>query len=161
MSIWEDVRQVILEKGLVKGDFVTSAGLRTDHYYDLRKVMSEPRHLWDIALLMSEKIPIDKYKSIGCMAMGAIPLVAAISLIRFIPYFYVRPEAKKHGMQKKIEGTLQAPCLIIDDVYTTGNSISKVLAAIGYKEADFMVVINRYNDDKEINALYYEKEDLK
>lgn len=159
MTKWEDFRQLILKEGLVKGDFITSGGLRTDHYYDMRKIFSNPKWLWDIANLMTSNFIHPKYKSIGCMAMGSIPLVVAISLIRNIPYFYVRPEVKKHGLQKQIEGIVKKPYLIVDDVFTTGRSIDKVRRALKDDQAPFMVIINR-SGFSGIDALFNEKEDL-
>lgn len=153
---WERFRDLILEQALVKGDFTTSGGLKTDHYYDLRKVFANPKWLWDIATYMVSTHIHPKYQSIGCMAMGSIPLVVAISLIRNIPYFYVRPQAKKYGLQKQIEGTVKAPYLILDDVYFTGNSINQVREALKDPQAPCMVIINR--SEYKIDALFNEKE---
>ena len=44
--------------------------------------------------------------------------------------FYVRKSLKQHGLQKKIEGNLQDPVVIVEDVMTTGNSIKQAMDAV-------------------------------
>lgn len=48
----------------------------------------------------------------------------------FLSSFIVRKNPKKHGLEKKIEGKLQEPILIVDDVITSGRSIQSAIDAI-------------------------------
>ena len=63
--------------------------------------------------------------------MGADPVAcAALAGGTQAKAFFVRKDAKAHGLQRRIEGPLLAPedrCLVVEDVVTTGGS---TLAAI-------------------------------
>ena len=86
---------------------------------------------------MFEKLKASEAESVGGMALGAIPIVGAVTLISHLedeplPAFFVRKEAKSHGTEKRIEGNLPAPgtpVAILDDVVTGGNSIMQAIQA--------------------------------
>jgi len=52
-----------------------------------------------------------------------------------VPFCYVRPEAKKHGRQNKIEGFVEkgANVVVVEDLISTGKS--SLLAVVALKEA--------------------------
>jgi orotate phosphoribosyltransferase len=67
--------------------------------------------------------------------MGADPLVCATSLAAWdagerVTGFFVRKEAKKHGLQQWIEGPFieeGTPVAVVDDVLTSGGSLIKAV----------------------------------
>jgi orotate phosphoribosyltransferase len=81
--------------------------------------------------------------------------------------FYVRKQRKKYGLKKLIEGNLTSPCVIVEDVLSTGESLRyavKTVLAQGVKIKMIIVLVNRC--DKKISfgriPLYeiYTKDDL-
>jgi orotate phosphoribosyltransferase len=48
----------------------------------------------------------------------------------FLSSFIVRKNPKEHGLEKKIEGKLQEPILIVGNVITSGRSIQGAIYAI-------------------------------
>jgi orotate phosphoribosyltransferase len=76
-------------------------------------------------------------KAVGGLTMGADPVVAAIAresldTDRVIDAFIVRKEAKKHGMQRQIEGLGERGSIdvvVVEDVATTGGSAAKAIEA--------------------------------
>jgi len=76
------------------------------------------------------------------LTLGADPVAAAIMHAdgRDINAFVVRKEAKKHGMQRRIEGPdiVGKKVLVVEDTTTTGNSPLTAVAAL--REAGAEVV---------------------
>ena len=70
-------------------------------------------------------------KSVGGLESGALPITTAIVLVskqlregeNKLTGFFVRKEAKRHGLQKKIEGLPKKPLVVVEDVVTTGQSV--------------------------------------
>ena len=44
--------------------------------------------------------------------------------------FYVRKKLKEHGSKQWTEGEIKSPCIIFEDVITTGNSVIKAVTAL-------------------------------
>jgi orotate phosphoribosyltransferase len=78
-------------------------------------------------------------KCVGGLELGAVPLVAAISVASYyksypVDAFFVRKRAKEHGARERIDGHVRAgeDVLFVDDVATSGKSI--LTAIEGMKE---------------------------
>ena len=65
--------------------------------------------------------------------MGADPIAcAALAGGADVKAFFVRKEAKQHGLSRRIEGPLLSPqdrCMLVEDVVTTGGSTIRALEA--------------------------------
>ena len=58
----------------------------------------------------------------------------------------MRKQPKSHGLQKKIEGNLIEPVVIVDDVLTKGSSVMQALEAVmneGFNVAGVVCIIDR------------------
>jgi orotate phosphoribosyltransferase len=68
------------------------------------------------------------------MTMGADPIAcAALAGGADVKAFFVRKEAKQHGLSRRIEGPLLGPedrCMLVEDVVTTGGSTVRALEAV-------------------------------
>jgi orotate phosphoribosyltransferase len=73
-----------------------------------------------------------KPDAIAGVATGAIGIGLLVAEILDLPFVYVRPEAKTHGRQNKIEGHLEtcSKVVIIEDLISTGKSSLKALEAL-------------------------------
>ena len=91
--------------------------------------------------------------AIGGMAVGAVPITAAIlaragELNRPLRGFFVRKEAKEHGKGKQVEGPVSAgdKVVIVEDVVTTGGSSLKAIKqceSFGLQIVGVMAIIDR------------------
>ncbi|MDD1775054.1 MAG: orotate phosphoribosyltransferase, partial [Methanobacterium sp.] len=65
-------------------------------------------------------------------ALGAIPLVTAVSIESGIPMLMIRSAKKSYGTSRLIEGDIQNgdQVVVLEDVTTTGNSLLNAIEAI-------------------------------
>jgi orotate phosphoribosyltransferase len=155
--------QLIKQKGIVvlNYDITLSSGEKSNYYYDLRRIALDPKGLDLLGGLLFEEVS-KKYdaRSVGGLEAGAIPISASIVMKSSgghkdeISGFYVRKQPKLHGLQKKIEGYLIEPIVIVYDVLTKGSSVMQALEAVmneGFNVAGVVCVIDR--EDKTPNYL--------
>jgi orotate phosphoribosyltransferase len=162
--------EVIKENAIVFQDVQLFSKIKSPYYYDIKRIelQQEGMHLLS-ELLLTE---IAKYgaKSVGGMEMGAVPLVTAIVFKSTmdgkyntgLSGFFVRKEAKNYGLQKRIEGNMIPPIVIVDDVITSGQSVMNSIEAVneeGVPPKGVVCVIDREEEStsnvlKENNIKY-------
>lgn len=73
---------------------------------------------------------------IAGVATGAIGIGVLVAEYLNVPFCYVRPEAKGHGRQNKIEGHLEpnTNVIVVEDLISTGKS--SLMAVEALKEAN-------------------------
>jgi orotate phosphoribosyltransferase len=109
-----------------KNPFTWTSGIKSPIYCDNRLVLSYPKIREFIADSMTHIIK-NKYGSdisIAGVATGAIAVGAMISERLNVPYAYVRPEPKGHGLRNQIEGNIEekSNVVVIEDLISTGKS---------------------------------------
>ena len=139
--------ELLKENKVVKfGNFKLSSGRESHYYVDMKKAVTDPLILSDVAKIISERIDRRVTDKIAGPALGAIPLVTAVSLRSEIPMLMIRKAKKGYGTSELIEGDLQEGdgVVLIEDVTTTGNSLLKAIQAVkddgGNIERVFVVV---------------------
>jgi orotate phosphoribosyltransferase len=130
--------EIIQQSAIVFQDVQLFSKVKSQYYYDIKRIslQKEGAHLL-AEMLLTE---IYKYgpKSIGGIEMGAVALVTAVVLKstmdgtyeKGLNGFFIRKEAKGYGLQKRIEGNMIAPVVIVDDVITSGESVMKSIDAV-------------------------------
>jgi len=129
-------------------EFVLASGRRSNVYVDARVTTLRAEAMPLIGKLFLLKMEERGWRpaAVGGLTMGADPIVAAIAresldTARVVNAFIVRKEAKKHGMQKRIEGLSSdkpIDVVIVEDVATTGGSAAQAVGAC--REAGFHVL---------------------
>jgi orotate phosphoribosyltransferase len=130
--------EIIQKNAIVFQDVQLFSKIKSQYYYDIKRIslQKEGAHLL-AELLLSE---IYKYgpKSVGGMEMGAVALVTAVvfkstmdgKYEKGLNGFFIRKEAKGYGLQKRIEGNMIPPVVIVDDVITSGKSVMGSIEAV-------------------------------
>ena len=146
-----------------KNPFTWTSGIKSPIYCDNRLILSYPEVRKFIADSMSEIIK-NKYGeniSIAGVATGAIAIGAMIAEKLNLPYAYVRPKPKSHGLKNQIEGKIQtgSNIVVIEDLISTGMSSLNAINALkseNYKVNGMLSIFsynfdfanNKFNDEK-------------
>lgn len=147
MDTKNELITLLKENQVVKyGKFTLSSGRESSYYVDMKRAITDPTILNKIAELITEKIAEEKIDKVAGPALGAIPIVTAVSLESTIPMLMIRKSKKDYGTSELIEGDLEEEDLVVvvEDVTTTGNSLIKAIQAVssngGQVKRAFVVV---------------------
>lgn len=114
--------------------FTWSSGWLSPIYCDNRVTLSHPNIRSFIKSALAEEIRINfpEVEAIGGVASAGIAQGALVADLLDLPYLYVRPEPKNHGMGNQIEGRLlpDQKVVLIEDLISTGGSSLKAASAV-------------------------------
>ena len=158
---------LLKENHVVKyGKFTLSSGKESNYYVDMKRAITDPTILSKVAEIITEKIMDQEIDKVAGPALGAIPIVTAVSIVSSIPMLMIRKAKKDYGTSELIEGDLNKDDIVIvlEDVTTTGNSLLKAIQAVksngGLVKKAFVVVdreegaiINLQNEGVELEPL--------
>jgi orotate phosphoribosyltransferase len=139
------------------GLFTLASGKQSPYYIDLRILQSFPNYfrLAIIALrdTINKEIGTD-FGSLGSIPTSGLIFASALGYEMQKPLVYVRKESKPYGRSKMVEGYLRPgeKVLLIDDVATTGTSLSnaiKVIRENGAVVKDVIAIISRLEGAEE------------
>lgn len=134
--------ELVKELAVVHGKVTLSSGREADYYVDLRRATLHHEASRLIGSLLRELTADWDYAHVGGLTLGADPVATSVMHAegRPIDAFVVRKEAKKHGMQRRVEGPdiVGKKVLVVEDTTTTGNSPLTAVAAL--REAGAEVV---------------------
>lgn len=125
--------------------FTWSSGWKSPIYCDNRISLSSPEVRTYIKQQLAETIKA-KFPNVTVIAGVATAGVAQGALVADIlelPYAYVRPEPKKHGLGNQIEGKIETTdkVVLIEDLISTGGSSIKAAEAIAKTGAEVLGIM--------------------
>lgn len=122
--------------------FTWASGWKSPIYTDNRKTLAYPdiRSLVKRELVRLIEIHFPEATAVAGVATGAIAQGALVAEELALPYCYVRPKPKDHGMGNQIEGTIPegAKVVVVEDLISTGGSSLKAVDAL--RKAGYEVV---------------------
>lgn len=122
--------------------FTWASGWKSPFYCDNRKTLSyhDVRSFVKLELVHAILANFPEATAVAGVATGAIAQGALVAEGLAMPYAYVRPKPKDHGMKNQIEGELPegSKVVVVEDLISTGGSSLKAVAAL--REAGFEVV---------------------
>jgi orotate phosphoribosyltransferase len=150
MTNLEDAKQTLLaelrEHALVIGDVTLSSGQRASYYVDARRALLRPagfRASGELIAAAAAEVGAD---AVGGPVMAAIPLACAAIAVpggEGLVGFFVRGQRKEHGLQRWVEGPVEAGarCLIVEDTVTTGGSTVGAIERVGEQGLEIVSVL--------------------
>ena len=136
---------------LVIGEVTLSSGQTASYYVDARRALLRPEAFKAVGALIAEEAARCGAEAVVGPATAAIPLAcAAIGVAEGegLVGFFVRGERKEHGLQRWVEGAVEAgaSCLVVEDTVTTGGSTVKAIERMreeGLEIAGAVCVVDR------------------
>ncbi|MGB2232194.1 MAG: orotate phosphoribosyltransferase [Flavobacteriaceae bacterium] len=133
--------------------FTWASGWKSPIYCDNRIILSYKEVRNFIASTMAEQVKksYGNPDAIAGVATGAIGIGMLVADRLGLPFIYVRPEAKSHGRQNQIEGSIESgkSVVVIEDLISTGKSSLNAVNALKKAEVDVlgMIAIFSYGFD--------------
>lgn len=133
--------------------FTWASGWKSPIYCDNRIILSYKEVRDFIASTMAEQVKklYGNPDAIAGVATGAIGIGMLVADRLGLPFIYVRPEAKSHGRQNQIEGSIKSgkSVVVIEDLISTGKSSLNAVNALKKAQVDVlgMIAIFSYGFD--------------
>ena len=114
--------------------FTWASGWKSPIYTDNRKTLGYPEVRSFVKLELCHAIQeyFPEAEAVAGVATGAIAQGALVADELGLPYCYVRPKPKDHGMGNQVEGEIKqgAKVVVVEDLISTGGSSLKAVEAL-------------------------------
>lgn len=149
ITVAEKLLQVNAVKLNIDQPYTWASGWKSPIYCDNRRILSFPYERdfikSELCSIIFEKFP--DARSIAGVATAGIAWGALAADQLKLPYMYVRPKAKEHGLGNNIEGAYEIgqSVLIIEDLISTGRSslqVADILKIAGLKVVGIVSIFN-------------------
>src|SRR5215510_9227733 len=157
----EKLLQVNAVKLNPKEPFTWASGWKSPIYCDNRRVLSFPfiRDFIksEMCNVVFQQFPEAELLAGAAMAPQGIPAVATDQLK--LPYIYVRPKPKEHGLGNQIEGyyTAGQKVVVIEDLISTGKSSLQVVDVIKAAGMEVMGMVSIFTYGFSVATEAFEK----
>jgi orotate phosphoribosyltransferase len=138
------------EHALVIGEVILTSGRTAQYLVDAKRAILLPAGFAALGELVAAQATEWGATAVGGMTMGADPIAcAALAGGADVKAFFVRKEAKQHGLARRIEGpllTTDERCMLVEDVVTTGGSTIRALDAVreeGHEVCGVLAICDR------------------
>lgn len=148
-----DLAAGLLEAGAVrlspKSPFTWASGLKAPIYCDNRQLLGWPELRSRIKAALAAAARELSPTLIAGTSTAGIPWAALVADELGLPMAYVRPEPKKHGMGRQVEGphTDGHRVVLIEDLISTGGSSIKCVEALRHEDAKVLQVLALFSYD--------------
>jgi orotate phosphoribosyltransferase len=148
-AVAEKLLQVGAVKLSPKEPFTWASGWKSPIYCDNRKVLSFP-YVRDFIKSEMCNVIFEKFGDadmLAGVATAGIPWGAMAADQLKLPYIYVRPKPKEHGLGNQIEGSYQNTnkILIIEDLISTGKSSLQVVDVLRNTGLEVVGMVSIFN----------------
>jgi orotate phosphoribosyltransferase len=141
--------------------FTWASGWKSPIYCDNRKVLSFP-YVRDFIKSEMSSVIFERFPTaevLAGVATAGIPWGALAADQLKLPYIYVRPKPKEHGLGNQIEGVYEKgqKVLVIEDLISTGKSSLEVVEVLRKAEVEVIGMVSIFNYGFEVAKNAFEK----
>ena len=153
-----DLGDRLLAASYLEGDFVLRSGARSSFYLDKYLFETRPDLLRDIAAGLAAKLAAyEPFELLAGPELGAVALVAALSLATAKSFVIVRKGEKDYGTKRLLEGRAEAGerVVVVEDIVTSGGAALqavRVLRAAALEVRAVLCVVDRQQGGREAFA---------
>lgn len=144
--------------------FQWASGWKSPIYCDNRITLSFPviRNYIREQIARQIETLYGKPDIIAGVATGAIGIGMLVADYLNVPFCYVRPEAKKHGRQNKIEGLVEAnqTVVVVEDLISTGKSSLAAVEALQEAKMNVKGMVAIFTYGFEVAEKNFQKADI-
>lgn len=153
-AVAEKLLQINAIKLSVNAPFTWASGWKSPIYCDNRRILSFPAERDFIKNAMCTLVN-DTYDNVGLIAgvaTAGIPWGTLLADKLGLPFIYVRPKPKEHGLGNQIEGFYEAGkrVVIVEDLISTGKSSLQVADILQSAGLNIMGMVSIFNYGFEI-----------
>jgi len=139
------------EHSLILGEVTLASGAVAQYYVDARRTLMRPAGFRAAGeLIVAAAVEVGA-EAVGGPATAAIPPACAAIAVpggEDLVAFFVRSSRKEHGLQRWVEGPVEAGvrCLVVEDTVTTGGSTAQAIERVkeeGLEVAGVVAVVDR------------------
>lgn len=155
----------LLQAGSVKlrptSPFIWASGWKSPIYCDNRKLLSLP-FIRDYVKSELANAIFEKFADaevVAGVATAGIPWGAMVADQLKLPFIYVRPKPKEHGLGNQIEGEILPgqKVVVVEDLISTGKSSLQVVDVLQQKEVMIEGMVSIFNYRFDIAQEAFEK----
>lgn len=147
----ETLLNALREHSLILGEVTLASGKKADYYIDARRALLRPSGFRAAGELVAAEAADVGAEAVGGPATAAIPVACSALAVEAgsgLRAFFVRKEAKQHGLQRAVEGAVSSGdrVLVVEDTVTTGGSTVEALERVreaGLEIAGVLAVVDR------------------
>jgi len=142
-----DLASGLLEAGAVRlsprEPFTWASGMKAPIYCDNRQLLGAVELRTRIVEHLAQRAAESKPTLIAGTSTAGIPWAALVADRLELPMSYVRPEPKKHGMGRQVEGpdTWGHRVVLVEDLISTGGSSLKCVEGLRAEGADVLEIL--------------------
>jgi len=142
-----DLAAGLLDAGAVRlsprEPFTWASGLKAPIYCDNRQLLGSPTLRSSIAEALAQRALEAHPTLIAGTSTAGIPWAALVAERLQLPMSYVRPEPKKHGMGRQVEGpsTKGHRVVLLEDLISTGGSSLKCVEGLRAEGAEVLEIL--------------------
>ena len=142
-----DLASGLLDAGAVRlsprEPFTWASGMKAPIYCDNRQLLGVPALRGEIADTLAARAAELKPTLIAGTSTAGIPWAALVADRLGLPMSYVRPEPKKHGMGRQVEGpnTWGHRVVLLEDLISTGGSSLKCVEGLRAEGAEVLEIL--------------------
>jgi orotate phosphoribosyltransferase len=161
-AVQEYLLTLLCQLSYKEGDFVLSAGQKSNYYINCKPVTLHPYGALATGRLLLPLLAPGT-EAVAGLTLGADPIVTAVGVVsayeqKPVAALIIRKEAKGHGTQADIEGPVLpagTTIAVLEDVVTTGKSALQAvqrLQAAGYVVNQVISLVDRQQGGAELYA---------
>jgi orotate phosphoribosyltransferase len=134
------------EHSLILGEVTLASGAVAQYYVDARRTLMRPAGFRAAGELIAARAHELGATAVGGPATAAIPpacAAIAVPAAEGLVAFFVRGAKKDHGLQRWVEGPVEAGLrvLVVEDTVTTGGSTAKAVERIAEEGLEVVGVV--------------------